>query len=191
MADEQLRQYLSKVYPVAQQIEGKTGIPAPILAAMMSWETNIGTNQTTKYKNELGIKYVGQSQATGGKVAGMYAGYNSYDDFASDVARILGLGAYGYPEIISTAKNNPSQWGDIIRAWNRSSWAEADYSVEEIVRRAYVARDVSGLSIVSGGGGSGLALPELPNLSDLGRDDLLKYAGVGVLVVAALKLAAD
>lgn len=194
-----LTAYFKKVAPAAKLIEQKTGVPAPVISAMMSWETGGGTNQTTKYGNELGIKYVGQKQATGGKVAGMYAGYKTPNDFADDVARILGMNAYGYPAIVKTAKNDPSAWGDIIRAWNASSWAEDGYDVTEIVSRAYQAREVqSGIvapigTVVASGGALGTSALfnqlGVPDPATMSSDDLLKYASIGIVIVGIMALA--
>ncbi|WP_353853156.1 glucosaminidase domain-containing protein [Dehalobacter restrictus] len=194
MSDEQLKSYFAKVSTAAQLVEQKTGIPAALISAIMSWETAAGTNATSKYNNELGIKYVGQQYATAGKVAGMYAGYKTQADFASDVARILSINAYGYPNILKTAKSSPSQWGDIIRAWNASSWAEADYNVTEIVRRADIARSVQGVSVASGSTSGAMSVSSLfsslgvENPASMDKDELIKYAGIGALVVGVLAL---
>jgi len=194
VSDEQLKSYFAKVSTAAQLVEQKTGIPAALISAIMSWETAAGTNATSKYNNELGIKYVGQQYATAGKVAGMYAGYKTQADFANDVARILSINGYGYPNILKTAKSSPSQWGDIIRAWNASNWAEADYNVTEIVRRADIARSVQGVSVASGGTSGAISASNLfstlgvENPSSMTQDELFKFAGIGALVVGVLAL---
>lgn len=195
MSDNQLQSYFVKVAPSAKLIEQKTGIPAPLISAMMSWETASGTNQTTKFNNEMGIKYIGQKYATAGKVAGMYAGYKSPEDFANDVARILSINGYGYPNILSTAKANPANYTAIVKAWNASSWAEADYNVDEIVRRAKIAEGVQGVSVASGGTSGAVSVSNLfsslgvENPSSMTQDELLKFAGIGALVVGMVALA--
>ncbi|UWG95507.1 hypothetical protein LPY66_11295 [Dehalobacter sp. DCM] len=192
MADESLRTYFKKIEGAANLIERKTGIPSEIISAMMSWETASGTNSTSKYNNELGIKYVGQKYASGKN--GMYASYASQADFASDVARILSVNAYGYPGILQAAKTNPSGWRAIVEAWNKSSWAEASYNTDEIIRRAYIAREVQTGTATASGTAAGtsstsiLSTLNVPNPENMSKDDLLKYAGIGAAVVGLIAL---
>lgn len=133
MATEaQKKAYYAKMLPIGQIVQGKIGIPAALVVAFWSWETDFGTNASSKANNHAGIK----SNSKGADyAAGIYAGYNSLANFAADYARILSINAYGYPKVLQVAKAGGS-YADITKAHNASSWSEADYNVDTIVSRA-------------------------------------------------------
>jgi flagellum-specific peptidoglycan hydrolase FlgJ len=169
--------YLQAILPHAHTAAAKLGVSAmyaPLIWAWWSWETDFGTNQSSKANNHAGIK----KNSNGSQFdAGQYAGYHSITAFANDWVRILSLGAYGYPEIVAAMRAGKS-YEEVTRLHNASSWSEADYNVATIVQRAKVA------------GGSSPASSGLPDVSNLSADDMKKYATIGLAfaaVVAMLK----
>ena len=126
--------YYAKMMPYGAKVQGKIGIPAAVVVAWWSWETDFGSNGSSKANNHAGIK--ANSKGADYK-AGIYAGYNSLDSFVNDYCRILSLKAYGYPQVLEAAKGGDVK--AITKAHNASSWSEADYNVDTIVKRAAAA----------------------------------------------------
>lgn len=124
--------YYKKMLPYGKKVEQKIGIPAATVVAWWSWETDFGTNNSSKHNNHAGIKANSKGRDY---VAGIYAGYNSLDSFVADYCRILSLNAYGYPQVIKAGKDGKDT-ATITKAHNASSWSEADYNVTTIVNRA-------------------------------------------------------
>lgn len=143
--------YYARLAPASKITAQKTGIPSELLLAWWSWETNFGTNQSSKYNNHAGIK----KNSKGSEFVapgGMYAGYRTVDAFANDFARTINLNFAGYPGVISAGRTD--DYGIITKAMNASAWAEHDYNVTTINNRAKVARAYTG--------GTGKPVPEKP-----------------------------
>lgn len=126
--------YVKAIEPWAKMAASSTGIPAELIAAWWTWETAYGTNNTSKHNNHAGIS----ANSTGKDyVSGRYAGYNTPVNFVNDYVRIITARDWrGYGAIIDAAKKNPKDYAAITKAHNASAWSEADYNVDEIVRRA-------------------------------------------------------
>lgn len=128
--EAQKKAYYAKMLPYGKKVEAKIGLPAQTVVAWWSWETDHGTNKSSKSNNHAGIKANSKGRDY---VAGIYAGYNSIDSFVNDYCRLLSLDMAGYPEIIKAGKT-PGTLDD-TKAHNASSWSEADYNVATIQAR--------------------------------------------------------
>lgn len=169
--------YMQAILPHANSAAAKLGAPSygPLIWAWWSWETDFGTNGSSKVYNHAGIK---KNSSGRDFESGQYAGYNSMGNFVNDWVRILSLGSYGYPAVVAAMKNGKS-FGEVTQLHNASSWSEADYNVQTILDRAAAAGGQSG--------GSAPSTPvNLPDVSNMSQDDLKKYAAVGLAVAAAL-----
>lgn len=185
-SDAQIRSYMEGLLPTAQKVSVQTGIPANLLASWWSWETDAGSNLSSKNNNHAGINYTSNAdyQKDG------YAGYNSLDNFAKDFTRILTMGAYGYPEVIARAKKSPGDLEGITRAMNASSYAQDDYNVTEIVRRANLVSGGSSrpLTGFSSSGQPTLFGKEVWNPWGMNQEELLKFASIGAIAVLLISM---
>jgi flagellum-specific peptidoglycan hydrolase FlgJ len=137
------KSYYSRMLPYARLVQQALGIPAELEVAFWSWETDYGTNSTSKVNNQGGI-----TKGSAGRdfVSGGYAGYNSMDNFVKDRIRLLSLNMAGYPAIVSAARSNAG-YEAITRAHNASGWSADDYNVSTIVARAKEVAALGGISI--------------------------------------------
>ena len=120
------QEFYEKFLPVAKKTDNPT-----FALAQWSWETGFGTNKTWSYNNLAGIKYVGQSYASGKSASPGYAKYDDLDDFAKDYNRVMDLSYY-------TKIKKALAAGDRTRAvkeLNDSPYSAADYNINEMVKR--------------------------------------------------------
>ena len=144
--DKSQIEYVKRMIPIGQKIQSKTGLPAELTVAWMTWETDFGKNQTTKVRNQSGI-----GAASSGKdfVAGGYAGYNSDDSYIADYVRTITARDYrGYGAVIDAAKRNPKDYVGITQKHNDSKWSEDPYNTSTIAVRA---NQIAAMMGVSGG----------------------------------------
>jgi uncharacterized FlgJ-related protein len=170
--------YYKTMLPYAKQVEQATGLPSSLIVSWWSWETNFGTNRGAKeLNNHGGIKYIDGRSPYQSYKSGMYAGYGSIDLFVKDYIRILNIKGHGYPEVLD---HQGETWEKITRDMNISAYAEADYNIPEIIKRAKAAMKITGETI---------AAPSLPSTENLSSQELKTYAGIGLALFAAVALA--
>lgn len=169
--------FYNKYEKYAKKASDLTGLNWKQILANWSWETNFASNNTYKYNNMGGIKFVGQSMASGKSGSPGYAKYNSLDDFVVDYARVMNLSYY---DQIHKATETETLKDDVI-AHNKSPYSVADYDVNQIMNR------ISEIGKIGGGAvdESEIIIPKL-DLENLDKKDLLKYAGIGLAVVSVI-----
>ena len=133
-------EYYAKLLPYAKIAEAGTGIEAELITAFWSWETDYGTNESSK----LGNNHGGIKANSSGRdyVVGQYAGYNSINRFAEDWARILNVvKGVGYEAVLKTASITKDPV-EITKVFNASKYAEQDYNVNVIVDRYNAIKNI-------------------------------------------------
>lgn len=182
------KDFYLKYAPVAKKVSEYLGgaIPAETILAAMSWETNYGANRGAQTLNNLaGIKYSDSAAKLGATKDGMYAKYPTLDAFAQDFARVLKLGYY---DGIRAAGKTPGYEDDFV-AWNKSPYAEHDYSVPEMLRRvgeiSQVIKTAPNTATVSP---QNILTGYTSKAQQLNDSDKVKYAAVGLAVVGIVAL---
>jgi hypothetical protein len=182
--------YFSTIMPFASQVEQKTGIPAELVAAWWSWETDYGKNRGAReLNNHAGIKKNSRGNQKNDPV---YAGYNTLTDFANDFSRTLLLPYDGYKKVIATAQTT-KDYAALTKVMNDGPWAEADYNISTITQRAKEAAKYRGVTVASGGAaGTQTTAFDLSSVTSkvnsMSNDELIKFAGIGAAVVALIAL---
>lgn len=114
-------EYFEKMLPYAEKASAGTGIPVSVILAQWSWETDFGTNKGAReWNNHGGIKYVGASTQDYKAGQGVYAGYNSLDNFVKDYIRVMNLSYYKKVREAKGIKN-------IVTELGKSPYAESGY----------------------------------------------------------------
>jgi len=172
------KEFFDKYYGYAQKASSALGLPAELILAWWSWETGWGTNKGALLWNNLGgIKYTKYADYKAGN--GMYAGFNTLDNFVKDYVRILTIPGYGYPEVLAA---RGLSYELITKAMNRSSYAEADYNVTDIVKRAETFK-----SYAMGGRSPA---PAQSNQVTINKADVVTTSNKNLVIVAGVTAAA-
>lgn len=169
-------EFYKKYLSASKQASKLTGLDYRQILANWSWETNFGTNKTVNYNNLGGIKFVNQKYASGKSGSPGYAKYNTINDFVKDYARVMNLGYY---DQIHKASKTPGLLDDVIEH-NKSAYSVADYDVNAIMKRI---SDIGKMN----GNNQNINL-EIPNVKEYSKDELIKYASIGVGIIALIKL---
>lgn len=128
--------YIKMMLPYAQDAAARLGIPTSVILTQWAYETAWGTNQGSKYNNHGGIKFIAgpggaPKYSTQGFRAptssGMYAGYNSLQQFTDDYVRVMSLSYY--KDVRATAQAGGSI-KEIFEALGRSPYAETGYKLD-------------------------------------------------------------
>lgn len=120
------KEFYEKFWPVAKKTKDPT-----FALAQWSWETGFASNRTWTYNNLAGIKYVGQSYASGKSASPGYAKYDDLDDFVKDYNRVMGLSYY--EKIWKALKSGNRERA--IEELNASPYSEADYNIDVMLDR--------------------------------------------------------
>ena len=98
-----MREFYRNVAGHAQRASEALGIFPSVILGQWGLETGHGTSWLVPENNLGGIKYVGQSQASGYVTResdnAKFATYKTVNDFVDDYIRVLSINGYGYPEV--------------------------------------------------------------------------------------------
>jgi hypothetical protein len=133
------QEFYKQYYNYAKIVESNTGIPYEVILAVWSWESDYKNNRISQdgIFNLGGTKYVSNSIAE--TKSGMYADYKDLTQMAQDFSRILNLSYY------KEIKNNKGGgYKEYFEDWNKSPYAESDYNVTEMIKRATEFKKLSG-----------------------------------------------
>lgn len=171
-----------QMYPLAQRVAAATGGFPSVYLAHWALETGYFTSTSFTQGNNIGgIKYIGQSQASG-ELYG-HAKYDSVDRGVDDYIRVMqasylsGMRAATSPE-------------SAIAALDASPYAEDPQQGSKLLS-IFTTYGLRGYDTYSGGG-SGGSTPGgqfadiIGNVGNLSSGEMQKMAGIGLLVVAVM-----
>jgi flagellum-specific peptidoglycan hydrolase FlgJ len=171
--------WFESVFPLAERVRQSTGVFPSVTLAHWALETGYGTSSSyTEGNNIGGIKYVGQSQASG-ELYG-HAKYDTIDQAVDDYIRVMQL---GYLSLYRSAASPE----DAIHLMDESPYAEDPQQGAKLLS-IFNTYGLRGYDTYQGGGSSagnpfGDIISKAGNLSP---DELQKMAGIGLVVVALM-----
>lgn len=130
-----IMQQFNKMYPVAVEVNKKSGVPVPVLMAQWAHETAYPVDGYShrvplmspvaqKANNWAGIKKVRNSVASG--TYGAYAQYSDSKQFIEDYSRVIGLNYYKAARVPDVDVS--------VKGLAASPWAETHYGGGDSLR---------------------------------------------------------
>lgn len=182
------KDFFNKYFGVAKTTSSLLGgqLDPYIILSFWHWETGGGTNRGATDLNNLGgIKFVDQKRKYGinATQSGMYANYNSLNEFAKDYARILKLGYY--KDVLTSGMTKGYE--DDVVSINKSPYAEADYSVSTVVGNAIEFSGLGGESIVIDDD----TYTTIENKNNLSVEEIGKAIAIGIAFMSVMALIKD
>lgn len=166
--------YLNEMLPYAMQASNSLGIDPNLILAQWAHETGYGTSNVSQNNNHGGIKYTGRSPYQAGKANG-HATYSSVDQFVKDYVRVMNLSYYDKVRGASSVQ-------DTIEALHRSPYATDPSYGSKVEKHFGIVSKLMGDTL------PGVSLEKYKQQAEsLDQDGLIKYAGVGLLVLAVAK----